>query len=104
MRAGKLRHLITIQQPTETNTAGNVTTTWSTYVQLWAEIMSASGNEGFLSDQRFATVTHTIRTRYYSGITPKMRAVLGSRVFKIHAALNWTERDRELRLLCTEEV
>ena len=37
-------------------------------------------------------------------MTPKMRAILGSRVFQIDAVLNIGERNRELRIFCTEAV
>lgn len=104
MRAGRLCHKITIQESTVSNVGGESTHSWATYKTAWASIHPARGDESWRSDQRFAEVTHEVRMRYQSGITPKMRILWGSRVFDIKYAINVEERDRELRLMCIEDV
>ena len=42
--------------------------------------------------------------RYLSGIVPKMRVKVGSRIFDILSIINVDERNRELQLMCRESV
>ena len=105
LRAGQMRHQLTIQQDTGTqSTSGEVTPNWTTYSAWWAEIVPLSGGEAIAARENYGTVTHRLTGRWLSGVTPKMRAILGSRVFQIDAVLNIGERNRELRIFCTEAV
>lgn len=110
MRAGTLRHLITIQSPTETNeaTMGGLVQTWTDFAEVWADVQPVSGTERFISQQLLANVSHTIRTRYVSDLTPKMRAVMGQgssqRVFNFESVINTGERGKETVITATEEV
>ncbi len=45
MRAGQLRHLVTIQALTETNNEGSVTKSWSNDGTTYASIVPMSGDE-----------------------------------------------------------
>lgn len=102
MRAGELRHRITIQRATETQDAfGAVVQTWSTFATLWAGVEALSGREFFAAQQVNAQVSHRIRIRYLSGVTPKMRVVFGSRTFNIEVVMD-DGRRRELQLLVSE--
>jgi SPP1 family predicted phage head-tail adaptor len=105
VRAGRLRHYVTVQQATETqDTDGSVIQTWGTYAQVYAEISPKSGSEDYAAAGINASVVHEIRIRYLDGLTPKMRIVYGDRTFEIVGVVNWGERDREQLLTCTEVV
>ena len=94
---------MTIQTASETpNTYGEQVRTWSTFATVWASIEPLSGNELENARQRVAKASHLIRCRHVASVTPKMRLIYGSRTFDIGAAMDVDERNRELRLLCTE--
>lgn len=102
---GRLRNKITIQQPTETlDSYGDLTTSWSTYAVCWAAVVPLNGTEYYQARQADAFVTTRITTRYIDGITNKMRVLWGSRVYNIESVINRMEMDRELVLMCKEDV
>ncbi len=103
MRAGKLRHWITIQTRTDTmDSYGEPIPAWTIFDQVWASIEPITGREYFASKETRSQSTHRIRIRYRSGITTKMRISWDSRLFDIESILNTEERDRELVLMCVE--
>lgn len=105
MRAGALRHLLTLQQATDTlNARGEGVPTWADEAELWGEIQPLTGREGLQAAQMFASATHFIRVRYRAGIVPKKRFVKGSRVFDIDYVRNVNERNRELVCTVTERL
>lgn len=105
MRAGSLRHKITIQETTETrDTVGSVINTWSTFLVARAEINPRIGKEYFDSDRLNADNTVLFRIRYRSGILTKQRISWDSRVFDITSLINLRERNREILIMCEEVV
>ena len=105
MRAGKLRHKVTIQDYTESQDSyGAVTKTWSDYATIWASIEPVRGREFWDSKQINAEITAKITIRYLSGITPKMRIKYGARIFEIISVINPEERNKELQLMVKESV
>lgn len=103
MQAGKLRHLLILQQSTDvTNSRGEAIPTWSDVASVWGEVTPLSGREGLAAQQVYATASHRVRIRYRPGVVPKMRFLKGSREFDIDAVLNVDERNRELTCLVTE--
>jgi len=107
MRAGKLRHKITIQycpEPQSQDSYGAVIKNWSDYATVWASIEPARGREFWESQQINAEVTAKITIRYLAGITPKMRVKYGSRIFEIISVINPEERNRELQLMVKESI
>jgi SPP1 family predicted phage head-tail adaptor len=105
VKIGKLRHRITIEQVTETQDIdGSVIETWTTFATAQASIEPVSGREYFAAQSTQAEVTHRIRLRYLSGVTPKMRVNYNSRIFDILSVININERNRELQLMCRESV
>lgn len=104
MRAGSLRHKVTIQRNTPTEgDYGEDVDVWATLLIVWASIRPDTGKEGLSEGRIDATVTHTIRMRY-TDITPEDRIVYGSRTFNISSIQNVVERDRELHILAVEDV
>jgi len=105
MRAGDLRHRITLQQKTETRDSfGAVIETWNDVATLYASIEPLRGKEFFDAQQVNAEVTIRIRIRYRSGVTPNMRVLFGTRTFDIQSVINVDERNREMILMCREVI
>ncbi len=105
MRAGRLRHRVSVQSAVQTRTAdGAVTQTWSTDRTAWAAIEPLTGREFFAEQQTQADVSHRILLRYKSGLTPRQRIVEGSRVFHIEAVINRNERNISHEVMAREVV
>lgn len=84
MESGKLRHSLTIEQPTETKDAsGRVSIAWSTFATVYASITPSSYKYQVMADSSKLIASDVVRIRYIDGITEKMRFKLGSRVFSI---------------------
>lgn len=105
MRAGELRHRVTIQQKTTTqDTYGAPVETWAALATVWANVEALSGREFFDSQQTVAQADHRITIRYRSDVKPAMRVIYGTRTFDIQAVLDKEGRKRALELLCKEVV
>jgi len=105
MKIGKLRHRVKIQAYTAgRDSFGAEEHVWMDVATVWASVTPVSGKEYFASAQTNTEVSTKITMRYKSGITPKMRVVLGARIFEIISALNFEERSVELNLMCKESV
>ena len=109
MRAGALRHLVTIESQANTRSAtGEVIPTWSTLVERWAEVRPLTGKEPYVAAlQLQGEQMHRVRMRYdaaLDAVTTKMRIKFGSRYFDIQYKFNLDERDRELHLVGEEIV
>lgn len=100
MRAGKLRHRVTIEQPTESATGtGNVTRTWATFAKRHCEIEPLTGTEFFSGAALEREVSARIRMRYLPGLTAEMRIVHGSDVWDIQSIINLDTRNREIEVM-----
>lgn len=107
MRAGTLRHTVTLQSPQTTRDAvGEQTLSFTTVASVPASIAPISGREQFYAAQRQASTTHILRIRYSSqvaAIDATWRVLFGSRVFSIDAPpRNVDERNEMIELQCTE--
>ena len=108
MKAGTLRHRITIQTRTETQDAvGGYSESWATLTgngsvpaAIWP-VKSVEASDAMKLENQ---VTHQIRIRYRSGITTKHRIIFGSRTFSIVSIKNWEERNIYLDLMTTEDI
>lgn len=105
IRAGQLRHRVTIQKATETqDVSGDVVQTWGTHARPWVAVEGLSGVELFTARQTRAEAELKFHARNVNGVTPKMRILWGTRVFDITAVLDPDGRGRELTLVATEVV
>lgn len=105
MRAGELRHRVTIQQKTfSRDSYGGETITWTDVATVWAAVEPISGREYFTAQQTQAEVTTRIRIRHRAGITPVMRVLWGTRLYDIISVIEVKERNREIHLMCQEVV
>lgn len=104
LRAGQLRHLITIQQRTNTRDEyGQPIPAWATFATVWAEVLDMTGREFVESQEaRAAEVSVTVIIRYLAGVKPTMRIIHSSRTLQIAAVLDPEGRSRMLQLMCRE--
>jgi SPP1 family predicted phage head-tail adaptor len=107
MRAGKLRHRVTVQSPAGTRDAvGERQTTWTDVAaNVPASIEPLAAREQFLAAQAQASTTHRVRLRYssdLSALNASWRIKFGDRVLVIDGVRNIEERNMEFELLCTE--
>jgi len=103
MRAGIMRHRITIQeQQRAPNAIGEMVTTWADWQTVWGSIEPNTGKRYYEALQANAEVDGIIRTRYLKGVSPTMRIIYGSRVLSIVSILNVQERRKELRIYYRE--
>ena len=105
MRAGRLNHLVIIQQATEVqDTTGQAVKSWATFATVWAGVEPLKGREFLETPQINAETTTRIRIRKLNGVTQKMRVSWDSRIYNINAILHINERQREMHLMCSEGV
>ena len=106
MRAGSLRHNITIQAKAEVDDGiGGYTETWSTFATVAATISPVKGVEAMELKKLESEITHKIFIRHLAGVTAKMRILFGSRQFDIVGApRNADERNIYLEIMATETV
>ena len=105
MRIGQLRHLVTLQQPTEgVDEYGNPTTIWVDVGQAWAAVEPVRGQEQYLAQQTYGTTTYRVRIRHRQDVSVTWRVVWEGRVLEVKAALDVDGRHRELALTCIEVV
>jgi SPP1 family predicted phage head-tail adaptor len=105
MRAGLLRHRVTIEEKSVTRSAtGAEDITWSTVATVWAEVHPLRGRE-FLEAKGLQEETSTrIRIRHRDGLDPSMRVTWGSHTYDIQAVIPIREESREIELMCREIV
>jgi len=89
MRAGKLRHSITIERPTTTkNTAGNAVETWATFAaDVPADFAPLSAREFIAAGSMQSQVVARFTIRTIAGITADMRVLFDGLVYNIAGAL-----------------
>lgn len=108
MRAGRLRHVVSIETPTFTRSATGASkaASWAALTNganVFADIDETTGKEqiqaGQVNPQRPVTVT----LRYLAGVTAECRVVYGARRFQIVSFVNVDSRNRTLVLICLEK-
>ena len=105
VRAGILRHRITIQMPESgTDDWGQPVEGWSDVDTIWGEVRDLQGREFIESRQApGGELTTQIRIRYRSDVTRQMRVVTSNRTLLIEAILDPSGRGEQLHLMCREE-
>jgi len=105
MRAGLLRHRITIQTVSETRDSyGDPVQTWSTYKTVRAGKRNKSGKETEVNNVRNPQRMVEFMIHYVSGITNKMRIKHGDAIFNILFIDNVNELNRDMIITCREDV
>jgi SPP1 family predicted phage head-tail adaptor len=104
MRAGKLRHVVTIKSKTVTQDSYNEEViTWADVATVRAAIETPTGAEYMDMESRGASISHKVSIRYYPNLAPTMIATWGARTFEIAAVLN-DNLQRETVLMCNEVI
>lgn len=105
MRAGQLRHRITIQENNPTRDGdGGLIDDWSALATVWAAVEPLNGAERQVTeeDQLLATRMTRIRIRKRDGLDATKRVVFGSQVFNIRQIIHVETANREMWLVCEE--
>lgn len=107
MRAGALRHKVTIEhdvaEDPASGTDGQREPDWETYREnVPAQVMAVTAGEYFRGQQIAAGVTHLVETRFVAGVDSKMRLRFCSRVLEVDGVRDPEERRRRLVWQCHE--
>ena len=102
MESGKLRHRISLLQPSTTKNSFGELNPPNAFAQVWAEIEALSGRELYQAQQRVSEVTHKVTIRYQPNVVAKMCVLFNDRLLRIQAVMNPQERNNTLELLCVE--
>ncbi|MBE3590005.1 MAG: phage head closure protein [Firmicutes bacterium] len=106
MKAGQLRHRVTIQaQTTAQDEYGQPVQTWSDVATVHAAVEDLSGREFFAAQQvPTETITTRITIRWRPDVSASMRVVGAGRTWDVRAVLDPDGRRRQLQLMCVEVV
>lgn len=103
MRAGELRHRLTIKQKSVVrDDYGQETITWTTFATVWGSVEPLSGDTYIAGQQLEAAVDTRIRIRYLSGVVPTMEVYYGSHTYDIKSVIHLKEKKVEMHLMCKE--
>lgn len=107
VKAGALRHKITVQTKTigSTGDRGQPVYTWPTLATPYASVESIPpfGKKAEVARQLVASATHSITLRYLAGLTETSRIHWQGRTFTIGYIWNHEERNIWMTLLVTEQ-
>lgn len=104
MNAGTLRERVTVQQATENrNRLGESISTWSAFAEVWASVQGVSAREFLLAGQQQVEISHRVKMRYLTGLTPQMRLSWRGRTLEIISILEHENRSVH-ELICQESV
>lgn len=104
MRAGTLRHRVTIQRyelVVDDYGAPLHRESWKDVATVWASVEAVSGRDFFAARQEQSEVTHKVTIRYRGDVTAQMRVLHGGKVLGIVASLP-DNRNTRLVLMCRE--
>lgn len=89
MRAGLLRHRVTLQGLVETQdpATGAITKSWIDTVTVWADVRFLSGLEAVKADAPVSVSRASMRIRYRPDVVTTMRAIHDGRTFDIKSVL-----------------
>jgi SPP1 family predicted phage head-tail adaptor len=105
MRAGKLKHRMTIQTPGQIrDPAGQPSTGWIDFDTVWADVRYLNGRQFLASSAEKNAATVSIRVRWRTDLNAAMRVVYGATVFDIVAVLPDEEDQDHVDLACTTGV
>jgi len=97
MRAGKLRHRVTLQSPgrTQDPATGEMIAGWTDVTTVWASIEALSAREFIAAQAAQSEITARVVMRYRPGVEATMRLKHGADVYNIHGVLPDPDSGRE---------
>lgn len=105
MRAGQLRHHVTIQRrSTGEDALGQPLLTWSDVATVHANVRQLSGRELMTAGAERAENTARVTMRYRADLVEKMRLLYGAIVYDITSVSDLDGRRRELEVMCKTGV
>lgn len=105
MKAGDLRHRITIQIPRiSVNDFGESIKTFVTWKTVWAAIEPDTGNTTYAAKQLNANADGKIRIRHVEGLLPTMRIYYSGRYFSILSFYQPQEVNDQIIILYKEAL
>lgn len=104
MRAGSLRHRITLQVPTRArNSSGGMTDTWSTVdTDVAANVRDVVGSNLYTAMAEKTSVTSEVRIRWRRDVSAPWRVIFGLRTLEVVFPQDPDGRQREIVLYCKE--
>lgn len=106
MRAGRLRHLVRIEQlvtgSPQYHPGGELNQEWGEYATVWAAIEPLQGRELFSAQAINSEITARITIRYLSDVVPAMRVFFENKVYNILSVVDRDMRHIELQLMVSE--
>jgi SPP1 family predicted phage head-tail adaptor len=100
---GELRHLISIEQKTETRSpSGAITNDWTEFASVRAKVEPTTGRELFAGMEFAAQSDHIVTIRYLPGLTTAMRINFNGRYLDILNLSDIEERHRVIIMNCLE--
>jgi SPP1 family predicted phage head-tail adaptor len=106
MRAGELRHRITIQKPVEVKDEYKtiIDVGWQDFATVWAAVEPVRGSEYIQLQNSKSELTVRVRIRYLAGVNDSMRILYGGRILYINSPpIDVDGRHREMELMCVED-
>lgn len=107
MRAGGLRHRVTLQRPEHTQdpVTGEMTPSWVDVAKLWAGVEPVSVNQFVSAATSQSKVSARIVIRYRAGIDSTMRILHRDKIYNVEGVLADKVSGLEyLTLPCSEGV
>jgi SPP1 family predicted phage head-tail adaptor len=105
MRAGKLRHFVTIERKTGARDPdGGERVSWALLETRWAEIKTQSSREFYAAQQAQSEITSTIRFRYPCQVRADDRVVYKGQIYNVHSTPETDMLKREVLCMVSEGV
>ena len=93
-----------MQQATEArNRLGESILSFSTFAEVWASVQGVSAREFLLAGQQQVEVSHRVKMRYLTGLSPQMRLLWRGRTLEIISILEHENRSVH-ELICQETL
>lgn len=103
MRAGSLRHAVTIERPVDTpDGQGGSTRTWTPVLDTWASLEPFGERDQQFYGQIYQRASHNVVMRHTANVSRGDRILVGDRTLDIETLQDVNERGEELRLICSE--
>ena len=104
MRAGLMRHRITIKQPSvgRDETTGDSIETYTDLSTVWANVGFASGRERWANEHTITNYDAVVSVRYLSTIKEDMQIHYDGRILEIKSIIDPLGNKAELKLLCVD--
>ena len=108
MRAGTLRHRVTFQRATVTDSdTGTPVQTWADLITVWARVEPLAGKERYSAMQVQADVDYRILTRHnstLSDLAPDDRATWNGITFDVKSVINTEGRNIEMQVFAKQHI